>query len=140
MSIEFTVPGNPVGKARPRVTRYGTYTPKKTKDYEELVKVCFNRSQASPEPYGGLVCVIAAKFSVPDSYRKSEKRRLPGTPYLHKPDADNVAKAVLDALNGIAFSDDSQITELHVYKQYSAGAGNVQVQIHKCGESEGSVK
>ena len=26
-----------MGKARPRVTRYGTYTPKKTKDYEEQV-------------------------------------------------------------------------------------------------------
>ena len=36
-----------------------------------------------------------------------------------KPDADNCAKSVLDALNKIAFDDDSQIVELHVNKYYS---------------------
>ena len=131
MSILFTVPGNPVGKARPRVTRYGTYTPKKTKDYEELVKQCFVRSRSSPAPDGELYCEIVAEFRIPESYRKSEKARLPGMPYLHKPDADNVAKAILDALNGVAFSDDSQIAELHIYKKYSAGNGKVQVKIEK---------
>ncbi|MEX5590971.1 RusA family crossover junction endodeoxyribonuclease, partial [Pseudomonas urmiensis] len=35
-----------------------------------------------------------------------------------KPDADNIAKAVTDALNGLAYKDDSQIVILSVYKQY----------------------
>jgi len=36
--IHFTIPGAPKGKARPRVTKFGTYTPKSTKDYEKLVR------------------------------------------------------------------------------------------------------
>lgn len=38
--------------------------------------------------------------------------------YDKKPDCDNLAKSVLDALNGIAYNDDSQITSLHVVKEY----------------------
>lgn len=42
-----------------------------------------------------------------------------GEPYTHKPDADNVAKAVLDALNGLAYEDDSQVQELVIIKKYA---------------------
>ena len=38
MKVEFTIEGPPVGKARPRVTRTVTYTPKKTSQYENLVR------------------------------------------------------------------------------------------------------
>lgn len=38
MKIEFTVPGAPVGKGRPRFMKNGhTYTPQKTRDYEGKV-------------------------------------------------------------------------------------------------------
>lgn len=40
--------------------------------------------------------------------------------FLHKPDADNVAKSILDALNGLAYKDDSQVANLLVFKQYGA--------------------
>lgn len=36
-----------------------------------------------------------------------------------KPDADNIAKTICDALNGVAYDDDKQIAWLSVYKQYS---------------------
>ena len=36
-----------------------------------------------------------------------------------KPDIDNIAKAVLDALNSVAYRDDTQIVELQIRKQYS---------------------
>ena len=36
-----------------------------------------------------------------------------------KPDTDNIAKAILDALNGLAYYDDAQICQLEVYKFYS---------------------
>ena len=45
-----------------------------------------------------------------------------------KPDCDNIAKAVLDALNGLAYKDDSQVTELTVRKLY-AEEGSVGVRI-----------
>jgi len=34
-------------------------------------------------------------------------------------DVDNLAKALLDALNGIAFNDDSQVVILNIQKRYS---------------------
>ena len=39
-------------------------------------------------------------------------------PCTIKPDCDNIAKIVLDALNGLAYDDDSQVTELEVHKFY----------------------
>ena len=38
--------------------------------------------------------------------------------HTKKPDCDNMAKIVLDALNEVAFHDDSQIVDLHIKKQY----------------------
>ena len=42
--------------------------------------------------------------------------------YNHTPDTDNIAKIVLDSLNGIAYKDDSQVTALKVIKQYGEHA------------------
>lgn len=42
---------------------------------------------------------------------------------LKKPDADNVAKIILDALNGIAYLDDKQVVDLGVHKSYNATPG-----------------
>lgn len=47
---------------------------------------------------------------------KSRPKRIVTEPDVYKPDADNIAKLVLDALNGIAWSDDTQVTGLYVYK------------------------
>lgn len=47
---------------------------------------------------------------------KSRPKRVSSEPDVYKPDADNVAKLVLDALNGVAWVDDSQVMSLHVVK------------------------
>lgn len=118
--IEFTIPCAAVGKGRPRVTRHGTYTPQKTRDYEQLVRLCFQRSRCAPVTDRGkaLGATITASFRAPDSYREKKKRELVGKPYTKKPDADNLAKAILDALNGVAYPDDAQIVKLTVRKWY----------------------
>ena len=52
--VKFTVPGNPVGKARPRMTRSGhAYTPDKTVSYENLVKMCFIEKYTDWVPVSG---------------------------------------------------------------------------------------
>ena len=48
--------------------------------------------------------------------------------YTKKVDADNLAKSVLDALNGIAYDDDAQVSLLLVYKAYAETA-RVEVQL-----------
>lgn len=40
-------------------------------------------------------------------------------PVPKKPDIDNYVKALLDSLNGLAFSDDGQVAEIHAVKRYS---------------------
>ena len=61
------------------------------------------------------------KMPIPDSYSKKRKEAcLNGLEkHLKKPDIDNLAKALLDGMNGIVYQDDCQITSLHMTKVYS---------------------
>ena len=139
MTIYFTVPGPPVGKARPKVVRAKngmsmTYTPDKTVAYEELVRLRFNESlQGHPfEPLQGALRIkIFAGYPIPKS--TSEKRRaamLAGTELpTKKPDWDNIGKIICDALNGVAYEDDKQVTESQMRKRYIDGPGQVEVWI-----------
>lgn len=47
-----------------------------------------------------------------------------------KPDADNVSKIILDALNGVAYYDDNQVTDLAIYKQYATTDEKVGVVVN----------
>lgn len=127
--ICFTVPGKPVGKQRPRTFqangRTRTITPQKTKDYEEIVKWCYYRI-AKNEKFDGAVSVYICVFVKPP---KSQKTEYP----TQKPDVDNIAKTILDALNGIAWGDDSQVCELTIKKRFGEEDG-VSVSINKMDE------
>lgn len=121
MRMMLTIPGTPVGKGRPRVTRYGTYTPKKTKEYEELVRSCWKSQSGETFPEKvPLYATIMAYFPIPKSVSKKRAKELAGTFHVNKPDADNVAKAILDSLNGFAFHDDSAVQIDGVYKVYTS--------------------
>jgi len=124
-SIEFEILGKPLAKGRPRFTARGgfarAYTPKKTTDYETLVK--FNAQKVAPKELwlGALAVEITAYLPIPKSMTKKRLEMInsfdlrPTT----RPDIDNYAKIVLDALNEIIYKDDNQVVGLHVYKHYS---------------------
>lgn len=120
MQIEFTVQGEPQGKARPRVTRYGVYTPKKTVEYEKAIKNAFlsagGRRTESPVKVS-----ITAYYKIPKSASKANEQKMLSDELLpcKKPDLDNIAKCVCDALNGVAYKDDAQVCSLNVKKRYS---------------------
>lgn len=120
--IQFEILGKPVAKARPRMTRKGfVYTPRGTTNYESLIRYTFQSKFPNHKPYEGLLeANITAIFDIPKSYSKKKTKELLETHnnYDHKPDCDNLAKIVLDSLNGIAYKDDSQITILHINKEY----------------------
>ena len=118
------IKGTPIGKARPRLSRYGTYTPQKTKDYEEYVKMCYiNKYNVKLAPREmPLKAKITAYFEVPTSYSKKKKKELIGQSHTNKPDADNIAKIILDSLNGLVYKDDNQIAKLEVEKIYGEEA------------------
>lgn len=120
--IRFTIIGEPKAKARPRFSKHGVYTDRKTVEYENLVRLSFLEQVGQIEPIQTAVKAdIRAFFPIPSSWSK-KKQRAAANGFIDvqkKPDCDNIAKVVLDALNGIAYMDDKQITELKVTKQYS---------------------
>lgn len=121
--VVFTVPGRPKGKARARTNKTGiTYTPKNTVMYENLVKACFIESQPRERWFAGepLAVNIYARFPIPKSKSKRDKEAMMQG-YIQptvKPDADNIAKIICDALNGVAYGDDTQVIRLTVVKSY----------------------
>jgi len=120
--IKFTIPGEPKAKARPRVTKSGhAYTPDKTIEFENWVKLCYQESCSEVFHDGEISASIVCYFRIPES--KPKKKQLDMESGIirptKKPDLDNIAKSVLDALNGLAYRDDSQIVDLEISKYYS---------------------
>ena len=122
----FTVSGIPKAKGRPKFSRVGnyvkTYTPKDTIVYENLVKLEYER-QCDDIYFDDLPtrATLMVYFPIPKSVSKRKHQEMSVGLIKHdkKPDCDNLAKSILDALNGIAFKDDSQVCELIVHKLYS---------------------
>ena len=124
MIYEFEVPGKIIGKGRPRLNSYtgSVYTPTRTKDYETLVEQYFLLKYPRFKPFEGRVQVeISALFEIPKSTKKADRELMLENKInpTKKPDIDNIVKIILDAMNGIAFKDDTQITKLNVEKIYA---------------------
>lgn len=125
--VTFTVYGEPMGKQRPRFARQGnytkTYTPQKTVNYEELIKFeYYNHYKGmqftADEP---LSMVITAYVGIPQSAskKKQEMMRQGLIKPTKKPDWDNIAKIIGDALNKTAYPDDKQIVDARIIKEFS---------------------
>ena len=125
--MEFIVEGNPQGKARPRYSsKSGTvYTPSKTKRYEQAIRKAFTdklyEELEDYDPDGYISIKVSAYFPIPKSWNKAKKAgALAGDIYpTSKPDIDNILKAVLDGLNGVAYEDDKQVVRIVATKRYA---------------------
>ena len=123
MKYQFEVPGEIVGKERPRVNMYTgrVYTPGKTKDYEFLIQQYFKIKYPRYEMLEGRLSInIIAYLKIPKSTSKAKVEEMLENKIspTKKPDIDNIIKIVLDALNKMAFRDDSQVTKIEVEKIY----------------------
>lgn len=121
MQYSVTIPGVPIAKARPRMTKSGhTYTPKKTADYETMIKQAFMIANGTPILEGEIKMRLEFFFPITKSTRKRDiDVMLAGDIRpAKKPDIDNLMKAVCDALNGVAYKDDAQIVDIEVAKYY----------------------
>ncbi len=133
--VTYLVEGNPVGKGRPKFARRGnfvsTYTPTKTRDYEDLIKESARKAMGSAEVLETPVTVaIYITVPIPASYSKKRTEAcLSGSERpIKKPDIDNVAKCFLDAMNEIVYKDDTQVLTLHITKVYGT-VGMVEVMV-----------
>jgi Holliday junction resolvase RusA-like endonuclease len=125
MLIYIEIPGEPIGKGRPRAWRKGNliglYPPKKTVNYETLIQEIFASKYPGNRPSEGpIYMTIRAFFRIPisGSRRKRDQMDLGKILPLKKPDLSNIVKAAEDALNGLAYRDDSQIVSLLAEKYY----------------------
>ena len=127
--LTFYVPGKPQGKARPRFANGHAYTTQKTRDYEESIKLAAISAILKRETVAGgwntnersYAVSIDAYFPIPKSFSTAKREaaeRLELRPTV-KPDADNIIKAVLDGLNGVAFEDDRLVSSCQCDKRYA---------------------
>ena len=124
--IRFSVPGEPQGKGRARVGsvngRARMFTPQKTVAYEGLVAMAAQKAMdGGPLLLGPCSIEVSCLFSIPRGWsKKKAAQALSGAIHpTKKPDADNVLKAVCDALNGVVWKDDTQAVEVRVRKLYA---------------------
>ena len=101
----FTVPGEPVSKARARTTfkdgKAVTYAPAATVAAEEVIRGWYLDGDRQ------FVDADVARIGVRIFFYSKDRRRR---------DIDNMGKLILDALNKIAWADDSQINELILWR------------------------
>lgn len=94
-------------------------TPKKTRTFEKIVKLeALSAMRGRPALEKPIIIVVGFYLKPP---RTIPKDRL-GLPAV-KPDLDNLVKAIKDALNGVAYKDDSLITASIAYEFYSEKEG-----------------
>ena len=126
--LKFEVPGSPIGQGRPKFSTINghakAYDPEKSRNYKAYVKLLATqamREQGFTMIDGPCCLDILAFFEVPKS--KSKKFREAALADQErptkKPDADNIIKAIQDALNGLVYKDDAYIVRLACQKFYS---------------------
>lgn len=124
MKYSFEIQEKAIGKERPRYNTktHITYTPKKTRDFEQTIRSAFiNKYNILKEAsYNPFKAKIIAIFKPPVSTSKKKLNELDGKPYIKKPDVDNIAKGILDSLNGLPYKDDNQVIELDIKKRYGS--------------------
>lgn len=129
--IDFVIPGEPKGKERPRARMVKmpdgkyvarVYTPHGTEDYEKKIRTAYMLQCGKAKVEQGVPCAVHIRlgYKIPKSKTKREKEQMQAGKLLPlvKPDVDNVAKAILDALNGVAYEDDAQVVMLTISKTY----------------------
>ena len=127
--LTISLIGAPQGKGRARAFvrggHIGHYTPEKTVTYEGMIRTAAMQELGDRPPLDEPVeFVLRAIFPVPASWSERKRQQAitgdikPGK----KPDLDNIAKAWNDALNGVAYRDDSLICRMTLEKRYGPQA------------------
>lgn len=138
--LKFEVPGSPIGQGRPKFSTINghakAYDPEKSRNYKAYVKLLATQAMKDTgfTMIDGPCCLdILAFFEVPKSKsKKFRERALMGLERpTKKPDLSNIIKGIEDALNGLAYNDDSSIVCLSVAKCYSE-VPRVEIILREC--------
>ena len=138
-TLHFHVPGQPIGKGRPRIGKVGAharmFTPTKTVNYEGLVAFAAQQAMKGASLFEN-ACEVKMRIDcqIPASWSQKKQRAAEAGEIrpTTKPDVDNIVKAVFDAINGVVWKDDVQVVALTLTKRYSMVPG-VAVRIDHLG-------
>src|SRR5690625_2052289 len=144
--VEFKITGEHLAQGRPRAgkTRYGKtimYDPQNSRDYKQFVGLVARQHAPKTKLEGALSVRMKIYRQIPKSTTKKNRALfLAGIKRpVVKPDIDNFTKGVLDALNHIIYTDDSQVVDLNASKYYSDNP-RVELEIKEIDIYEGEVK
>lgn len=125
--IEIMVPAVPIAEPRKRTRVVGSYamhytpTDSPVNAFKATVRLAADKAMASRSSFTGAV-EIDLLFAMPRTKGQIYKTKpMPRLLHTKKPDADNICKAVFDALNGTLWIDDAQVCRLTVTKVVCAG-------------------
>lgn len=134
-TITFTVPGAPVAKGRARSFvrngRVAHYTPEKTANYENLVRMAAHQAMQGASPVDACVSLTVRAFlPIPASWSRRKREQAEAAEIFPavRPDLDNILKAINDGCNGVLWRDDAQVVVLIASKCYGA-APRVEVEM-----------
>lgn len=124
-TISFFVVGDPKGQPRVKACKRGAftgvYTPDTADEWKKAIKVDLHDNWDGKQFEGPVMLFLDFFFKRPKSHmcKKGLKETAPSK-HTSRPDADNLAKAVMDALGDAGlFRDDAQVSHLVVQKGYS---------------------
>lgn len=123
--VHFSVPGQPIGQGRPHFSRRGgfvrAYDPPKSRQYKALAQQKIQQVYMNKPLEGPIAVYMVQYFYIPKSYSKKRKQKLLAQLeyHTHKPDDDNVYKAITDAMSGLVYLDDKQVIQHDVFQWYS---------------------
>lgn len=124
MTYRVHIPAKPVAKGRARVPKGGgvPYTPKQTVVAEAWVRMCCTQQVGTPRVPGPVAVRVAFVVAIPKGKPRAWREAAAAGRILptSKPDWDNLAKLVSDALNGLAWADDAEVARAEVVKVYGA--------------------
>lgn len=122
-AVHFVMHQNPVAWQRAGISRGHHYTQRETRAWEEAVAMHGKVAMRGRTPFTGPVeLLVVFHLPIPSSWAAWKREAairgqvVPTT----KPDFDNLAKGVSDALNGIAWDDDAQVVDAFTRKRYDA--------------------
>ena len=118
MAFEIELPLPPLSWARPRAGRGAAFfftAPKQKKHAQAIAQAC--RLAKAPCLGGALELTLVFRFT------RAKSCKLEFPTQARRNDIDNLAKQVLDAVNGILFVDDSQVVKLCASKEFAPRPG-----------------
>lgn len=130
------IPIEPVEQQRPRATNRGgyvrVYDPPKVRKFKQQVAE-FVKQQPLPK-FEDKELSVQIKFFRKIQKSLTKKERELRLSNVHRPkvkaDLDNLAKSLLDALNGLVWDDDARIVHLELDKYYTEQP-RIEIEVHE---------